>query len=45
MAVKKLQNYINGEWVDSATSEFVEIINPARGEVARCQGTVPSPPD
>ena len=33
MAVKRLQNYINGEWVDSTTDEFVEIINPARGEL------------
>lgn len=33
MAVKRLQNYINGEWVDSTAREFVEIKNPARGEV------------
>jgi malonate-semialdehyde dehydrogenase (acetylating)/methylmalonate-semialdehyde dehydrogenase len=33
MAVKRLQNYINGEWVDSTTKEFVEIKNPARGEL------------
>ncbi len=33
MAVKRLQNYINGEWVDSAADEVVEIINPARGEL------------
>ncbi len=33
MAVKRLQNYVNGEWVDSTTSECVEIKNPARGEL------------
>lgn len=29
MAVKRLQNFINGEWVDSTTDKFVEIMNPA----------------
>jgi len=29
MTVKRLQNYINGEWVDAQTDEYVEIINPA----------------
>jgi malonate-semialdehyde dehydrogenase (acetylating)/methylmalonate-semialdehyde dehydrogenase len=33
MAVKKLQNFINGEWVDASTDTFVEIINPARGNL------------
>ncbi|RLB80883.1 MAG: methylmalonate-semialdehyde dehydrogenase (CoA acylating) [Deltaproteobacteria bacterium] len=33
MAVKRLQNYINGEWVDAQTDEYVEIINPARMEL------------
>jgi malonate-semialdehyde dehydrogenase (acetylating)/methylmalonate-semialdehyde dehydrogenase len=33
MAVKRLQNYINGEWIDSTAREFVEIKNPARGEL------------
>jgi malonate-semialdehyde dehydrogenase (acetylating)/methylmalonate-semialdehyde dehydrogenase len=33
MAVKRLQNYINGEWVESTATEFVEIKNPARGEL------------
>jgi len=31
MAVKRLQNFINGEWIDASTDKFVEIINPARG--------------
>jgi len=33
MAVKRLQNYINGEWVDAQTNEYVEIVNAARMEV------------
>ena len=33
MGVKRLQNYINGEWIDSTAREFVEIKNPARGEL------------
>ena len=33
MAVKKLQNFINGEWVDASTDTFVKIINPARGNL------------
>ena len=33
MSVPKLQNYIDGEWVDSSTSNVVDLINPARGEV------------
>jgi len=33
MALKRLQNYINGEWIDSTAREFVEIKNPARGEL------------
>ena len=28
-----LQNYIGGTWVDSRSAEFVEVENPARGEV------------
>jgi malonate-semialdehyde dehydrogenase (acetylating) / methylmalonate-semialdehyde dehydrogenase len=28
----KLSNYINGQWVDSSTSEWQEVINPATGE-------------
>jgi len=33
MAVKKLQNFINGEGVDASTDTFVKIINPARGNL------------
>ena len=29
MGVKRLENYINGEWVEARTDEYVEIINPA----------------
>ena len=29
----KLSNYINGHWVDSSTSEWQEVVNPATGEV------------
>ena len=30
MTTEKLQNFINGDWVDSRTQDFVEIRNPAR---------------
>lgn len=30
METKKLQNFIDGEWIDSNTPEFGEIRNPAR---------------
>lgn len=33
MAARRLQNFINGEWVDATTDKFVEIINPARGTI------------
>jgi len=33
METRKLQNYINGEWTDSRTKEFVEVRNPARDEL------------
>src|SRR6266404_3498280 len=29
----KIPNYINGQWQDSATSEWQDVINPATGEV------------
>ena len=29
MPVERLQNFINGEWVDAKTDKYVEIINPA----------------
>lgn len=30
MSDSKLKNFINGEWVEAKTEEFVEIRNPAR---------------
>lgn len=32
MEIKTLQNYINGEWVDSKSSELEEVRNPAKDE-------------
>jgi malonate-semialdehyde dehydrogenase (acetylating) / methylmalonate-semialdehyde dehydrogenase len=32
MALKKLQNYINGEWVPSSSSREIEVINPATAQ-------------
>ncbi|EAC2866763.1 CoA-acylating methylmalonate-semialdehyde dehydrogenase [Listeria monocytogenes] len=34
--VRKLKNYINGEWVESKTDKYEDVINPAMGEVL-CQ--------
>lgn len=31
--MKTYQNYINGEWIDSASGEFSDVINPATEEV------------
>lgn len=31
--MQKILNYINGEWVEPAVSEFVDVINPATGGV------------
>ena len=31
--MEKILNYINGEWVEPAVSEFVDVINPATGKV------------
>ncbi len=40
---EKLKNYINGQWVTSAASEWLPVVNPATAEVL---GEVPlSPPD
>ncbi|MEA3358365.1 MAG: CoA-acylating methylmalonate-semialdehyde dehydrogenase [Thermodesulfobacteriota bacterium] len=33
MGVKTLQNYINGEWVDSKSSDLEEVRNPAKDEL------------
>ena len=29
----KVPNYINGQWLDSTASEWLDVINPATGEV------------
>ncbi|EIY8213508.1 CoA-acylating methylmalonate-semialdehyde dehydrogenase [Listeria monocytogenes] len=34
--VRKLKNHINGEWVESKTDKYEDVINPATGEVL-CQ--------
>jgi len=31
--VRKLKNYINGEWVESKTTKYEDVYNPATGEV------------
>ncbi|MBT2290368.1 methylmalonate-semialdehyde dehydrogenase [Paenibacillus albidus] len=31
--IRKLRNYINGEWVDSSTSQYESVINPATKEI------------
>jgi malonate-semialdehyde dehydrogenase (acetylating)/methylmalonate-semialdehyde dehydrogenase len=33
MEVRKLQNYINGEWCDSESRDVLDVYNPATGEV------------
>ena len=33
MAVPRLRNYINGEWIDATTDNYNEIMNPARQEL------------
>jgi len=33
MEVKKLKNYINGQWVESKTNRWLEVRNPAKEEV------------
>jgi malonate-semialdehyde dehydrogenase (acetylating)/methylmalonate-semialdehyde dehydrogenase len=32
MELRKVKNYINGRWIDSAASEFLDVMNPTRGE-------------
>ncbi|MCY9388215.1 hypothetical protein MOF42_13750, partial [Bacillus haynesii] len=34
--IRKLRNYINGEWVESKTDKYEDVINPATKEVL-CQ--------
>ena len=33
VSVTQYKNYIGGEWVDSASGEKMEVLNPASGEV------------
>jgi malonate-semialdehyde dehydrogenase (acetylating)/methylmalonate-semialdehyde dehydrogenase len=33
MAVRRLKNYIHGEWVDAGTDQHIDVINPAHMEV------------
>ncbi len=33
MEVRKLKNYINGQWVESKTSQWLEMRNPTKDEV------------
>ena len=31
--MKQIVNYINNEWIDPKTSEYIEVTNPATGQV------------
>ena len=31
--MRKIRNYINGEWLDPVVSEYIEVVNPATGEM------------
>lgn len=31
--MKKLKNYVNGEWIESRTSNWLEVVNPSMEEV------------
>lgn len=31
--MRKVRNYINGEWVESVSSDIVDVLNPATGEI------------
>ena len=42
MTTEKLQNFINGEWVNSKTQDFVEIRNPAR-DTLLCMAPMSTP--
>lgn len=33
MSIKKVQNYINGHWVDSTSGRYEDVPNPATGEI------------
>ena len=32
MSVRKIRNYINSEWVESASTQVIEVVNPATDE-------------
>ena len=34
--METIKNYINGEWREPAVSEFVDVINPATGDLIAC---------
>ena len=33
MAVRKLKNYVNGEWVDPLGANYLDVENPSTGEI------------
>ncbi|MFQ6074559.1 MAG: CoA-acylating methylmalonate-semialdehyde dehydrogenase [Candidatus Bathyarchaeia archaeon] len=33
MRVRRIKNYINGEWVDSSSTQLLDVVNPATAEV------------
>ena len=35
MSIRKLKNYINGEWVDSQTTTYETVVNPATKEAIK----------
>ncbi len=38
----KVSNYVNGQWVDSATNEWIDVVNPATGEtIAQTPSSTP----
>jgi malonate-semialdehyde dehydrogenase (acetylating)/methylmalonate-semialdehyde dehydrogenase len=39
----KVSNYVNGQWVDSATNEWLDVVNPATGEtIAQTPSSTPN---
>jgi malonate-semialdehyde dehydrogenase (acetylating)/methylmalonate-semialdehyde dehydrogenase len=44
MSVSRLQNYINGEWVEAKTDEYVEIVNPAQ-DTLLCEAPISTKAD
>ena len=40
--ITKVPNYVNGQWVDSSTSEWIDVVNPATGEtIAQTPSSAP----